>query len=604
MEGMAKRDGDAREPYRIGAQPPLPAQKPVEPERYRLYPSTPLPEGRIELGHEAIALHLAPVLRRGGTVRLDGTVGILWDRLREGLEEALVSQGLRVAWHDVRMAMLDEPRLDALLRPFLTDDPLFGRRFPGSLGDLFDPRGLGRVVADVSGSGACVVFGPGAALVGRADDDDLLAYVEVPRSEAQYRAHAGSVTNLGKAAAEDPKAMYKRFYFVDWIVAGRHAERVLPDLDLVIDAQRPDEPACTRGAALRAGLGALARTPFRARPWFSPGPWGGQFLKELVPELPQDVPNYAWSFELITPENGLVFEDEGRLLEVPFELLMFQERERVLGRHAERFGNAFPIRFDFLDTVGGGNLSLQVHPSPDFVRERFGEPFTQDETYYLLHAEPGAEVYLGFQEEVDQASFRAELERSARDGAPVDVRRHVQAHPARRHDLFLIPHGTVHCSGAGALVLEISATPYIFTFKLYDWLRLDLDGTPRPLNLERAFADLDFGRRGEAVPRTLIARPVTIDEGDGYRVLHLPTHEDHFYDVHRLEFRGELDVHTDGSVHVLSLVEGEAVEVETEDGRRTTYHFAETFVVPEAVVRYRLRTPDGAPLKVVKAFLK
>src|SRR5690606_18339481 len=127
------------------------------------------------------------------------------------------------------------------------------------------------------------------------------------------------------------------------------------------------------------------------------------------------------------------------------------------------------------DTMAGGNLSLQVHPAPDYIRERFGETFTQDETYYLVDCASGAKVYLGFQEGVDPAEFRAALEESAGSGKAVDVERYVKTVPGERHGFYLIPHGTVHCSGTDNMVLEISATPYIFTFKLYDWLRLDLE---------------------------------------------------------------------------------------------------------------------------------
>ncbi len=283
---------------------------------------------------------------------------------------------------------------------------------------------------------------------------------------------------------------------------------------------------------------------------------------------------------------------------------MLLESQAVLGWAAERFGDAFPIRFDYLDTVGGGNLSLQCHPRPEYIREKFGESFTQDETYYILDCEPGATVYLGFQEGVDPAAFRADLERSRKEGSEVHVERYVQRHPAAKHDLFLIPHGTIHCSGGGNLVLEISATPYIFTFKMYDWLRLDLEGRPRPLNIDRAFANLYFERQGCRVREELISRPTVLQTGPGWQVIHLPTHPDHFYDVHRLEFEREMEVETGGTCHVLNLVEGTFIAVETECGPARRISYAETFIVPAAAGRYRLVNGGTGTAMVVKAFVK
>jgi mannose-6-phosphate isomerase class I len=340
------------------------------------------------------------------------------------------------------------------------------------------------------------------------------------------------------------------------------------------------------------------------RPWFEPGPWGGQWIKARLPELAQEVPNYAWSFELIVPENGLVFESDSRLLEVSFDCLMYQEYRAVLGECAPHFRYEFPIRYDFLDTFAGGNLSVQCHPRPAYIRRHFGETFTQDECYYLLDCEPGAQVYLGFQAGVDPAEFKAELLRSAQTARPVEVTRFVQTVLARKHDLILIPNGTIHGSGRDNLVLEISATPYIFTFKMYDWLRLDLDGKPRALNIERAFENLYFDRQGEAVPRELVAQPREIAAGPDWRLIHLPTHPEHFYDVHRFEFSGLVEAETAGSCHVMSLVEGHSVVLETANSVRRRFHYAETFVIPAAAGRYRLVSPEGAPLKVVKTFMK
>jgi mannose-6-phosphate isomerase class I len=398
--------------------------------------------------------------------------------------------------------------------------------------------------------------------------------------------------------------MYKRFYFVDWVVLNVHKAALLPRIDFYVDEQDPETPALIAGAALRNALTEMSHNYCRVRPWFEPGPWGGQWMKERIPQLAQDVPNYAWSFEMIAPEQGIVLESDGNLLEISFDLLMAQDARSILGEHAGRFGQQFPIRFDFLDTFSGGNLSVQCHPRPSYIRQNFGEDFTQDETYYILDTAGAAKVYLGFQEAVDPAEFRSALDNSFQHGTPVEVERFVRALPSEKHCLFLIPNGTIHCSGTDNLVLEISATPYIFTFKMYDWLRLDLQGKPRPLNIQRAFDNLYFKRSGRTVTDELIARPTLLDKGNDWQTYHLPTHPSHFYDVQRMEFDTSINVRTEGSPHLLMLVEGTALRLETCNGKSQRFNYAETFLVPAAADRYRLINEGTTPAKVVKAFLK
>ncbi len=558
-------------------------------------PAYPLEPGKVSRDLGALARLLAE--RR--VVAIDGYVGVQWEELRAALSQAFAGEGASVTWLDVRSALRPEAEVEAIVAPYLGgDDPVFGTRCDRRLEDLFDPARLAELRP--AAEGVSVLYGCGAALAGW---DAYLAYVDLPKDTVQHRAKAGEVTNLGRAAPEDAKAMYKRFYFVDWPLLNRHKQTLLPRVDLMLDGQRPRDPSFMTGDDLREALGRMSRSYARARPWFTPGPWGGQWLKEIVPDLPQDVPNYAWSFELIAPENGLTLQSGAEHLEVSFDSLMFLGAEAVLGGHAERFGTDFPIRFDYLDTMAGGNLSLQVHPSPDYVRERFGEPFTQDETYYLVDCAPGAKVYLGFQAGIDPEEFREELEESAREGVPVDVERYVRTLPAERHGFYLIPHGTVHCSGTDNMVLEISATPYIFTFKMYDWLRLDLEGKPRPLNIERAFDNLDFSRQGDVVEAELVSRPRVIGEGEGWRLVHLPTHRLHFYDVHRIELETSVEIDTEGSPHLLNVVEGGPVRLRTAEGE-ASFSFAETFMVPAAAGRYELVNEGAVEAKVVKAFLK
>lgn len=571
---------------------------PTAPGQYDLYPAFPTGPGALQVGFDALAEAISSQRR----VIIDGYGGVLWDHFRDQLRAALETRGVAATWLDVNAALLPEAEINVRVEPFLGgDDPIFGTRFTGTLADFFDADQLGQLAAS-SDADLTIVYGSGAALVPL--DEAFIVYVDVPKNEIQFRSRAGSITNLGVSQPDDAKKMYKRFYFVDWVALSQHKADLLPRIDLMVDEQRPDVPVMMPGDALRDGLERMSRNYFRVRPWFEPGVWGGQWIKEKIPQLPQDVPNYAWSFELIVPENGLMFSDGERLLEVSFDCLMFQASESVLGACAPRFGHEFPVRFDFLDTYDGGNLSVQVHPSPDFIKENFGETYTQDETYYILDCEPGARVYLGFQDDIDPAAFRQALEDSFQRAEPMDVDRYVNSEEAEKHGLYLIPNGTIHCSGINSLVLEISATPYIFTFKMYDWMRLDLDGRPRPLNIDRAMANLKFDRKGDRIRREFIAHPRTITSGDDWQIVHLPTHEQHFYDVHRLEFDTHIDVNTDGSFHVMSLVEGSSVLLETPDGMRQRFNYAETFVVPAAAGRYRLINEGDGRAKVVKAFMK
>jgi mannose-6-phosphate isomerase class I len=555
-------------------------------------PSYRVVDGSVEAGYGALAAEVA--CNRPATLVVDGPAALPWEQIVMSVENALRDGGLTCSTVDARrsFAAWDEVQRRTASSS-LPGDPVFGRLFAGDLAGLLD----GQPGDEIPTAGdVTVVFGPGSALL----SSGTLWYADLPKRHALTAVKSGTAGNLGQppgAAGSE-----QRLLFVDWPLLDRHKQALLPRLDRYVDLTDAAAPRSVEGAALRRSLSSLARQPFRVRPTYLPGPWGGQWLRRVL-GVPTDAPNLAWSYELITPESGLLLGD-GDPLEVGFELLMAGSAEDVLGPEiAHRFGGEFPIRFDYLDTVEGGHLSLQCHPREDYARDVFGLPYTQLESYYVVDTTPGARIFLGLREGADVAEFREQATRAERPGRPLDAERFVQAFPAEQHRLYLIPAGTAHASGAGNLVLEISATPYLYTLRFYDWLRRDLDERLRPVHLEHAFANLDERRRGSAVRRDLIPEPRLLRSRNGSRELVLGAHPELFFAVHRLDFDEAISDDTAGRFHVLNLVEGERVEIEAAAGARHPLSYAETIVVPAAVGPYRIRRVHGPRCKVIKAFV-
>jgi len=499
--------------------------------------------------------------------------------------------------------------IDALVCRELTDDPVFGLLSRLELADFVDSRRLRQAADELETATSGVFFVTGTGAILAAPQADLLVYADLARWEIQQRQRRGEISNLGaENRGERPAAQYKRAFFVDWRVADRVKKQLLPRIHFLLDTNDRSTPKLTTGDLFRRGLCVASRQPFRVVPFFDPGPWGGQWMREVC-DLPSGPPNYAWCFDCVPEENSLLLGFGDRRVEVPAIDLVFAHPRELLGEavHA-RFGTEFPIRFDFLDTMGGGNLSLQVHPLTEYIQEHFGLQYTQDESYYLLDAGDDACVYLGLKDDTDPVAMARELEKAQAGGPAFAVEKYVNRWPARKHDHFLIPAGTIHCSGRDSMVLEISATPYIFTFKLWDWGRLGLDGRPRPIHLEHGLRNIQWDRTTDWVQRELINQVEPLKEGAGWREERTGLHRREFIETRRHWFTEPVPHHTNGGVNVLNLVEGSTAVVESPEGafEPFTVHYAETFIVPACVGAYTVRpvAPVSEPLGTVKAFVR
>ena len=554
---------------------------------YDKYPSTKI-AGEINQGWNNIRTLLAEQLNEKKVLAVEFYAGV---REKEVLDELkLLSPALLI---DTRDLMKPESEIEAMTKRFMTDDVLFGYVTNLTLTDYFDTDKLEEARRQVCESGKAIVAGSGAFLV--VQEETPLIYVDMARWEIQQRFRAHEVKALGiDNRTEAVSLQYKRGYFNDWRILDRYKEGLFDKVDYWLDTHVADRPKMIDRETFFRGIEATVKTPFRVVPFFDPAPWGGQWMKEVC-GLNREKENYGWCFDCVPEENSLYLEVNGIRFELPsVDVVLLKSRE-LLGEPVEaRFGKDFPIRFDFLDTVGGGNLSVQVHPTTQFIHENFGIHYTQDESYYLLDAQKGASVYLGLKTGIDKEEMICDLREAQKGKLVFDAEKYVNRIPAKKHDHFLIPGGTIHCSGAEALVLEISSTPNLFTFKLWDWQRLGLDGKPRPINVEKGKNVIDWQRNTEYVKAHLVNCCTPIAEGNGWREERTGLHPNEFIETRRHWFTKPVTHHTNNSVNVLNLVEGEEVTITspTNTFKPFVLHYAETVIVPACIGEYTI-TPSG-----------
>lgn len=570
---------------------------------YDKFPATKL-NGTLLKGWEAVLGIFKAGLASGKTLAVDLYTGVYEDEILE----AIKSLGdYRI--YNTRNLMFPESEVEKMTRRVMTDDVLFGYMTPYRIWDYFDDSVLEETRKEIASSEKPVlIVGTGAAMF--APENSVLVYVDMARWEIQQRFRRHEVKALGIDNRNDAVSIqYKRGLFNDWRILDSYKNTLFAKVDYWLDTHVRNEPKMIDRETFMKGIDKTAAKPFRVVPFFDPAPWGGQWMKEVC-DLDRSRQNYGWCFDCVPEENSLYFDVNGTLFEMPSVNLILRKSREVLGEPVEaRFGKDFPIRFDFLDTMGGGNLSLQVHPTAQFVRENFGMAYTQDESYYLLDAGDDAVVYLGLKKGVDKEEMLAALRKAQSEGCEFDVKKYINKYHAKKHDHFLIPGGTIHCSGTNSMVLEISSTPNLFTFKLYDWMRLGLDGKPRPINIERGSKVIDWGRDTEYVEKYLHNVFERIGEGEGWTEEKTGLHKNEFIETRRHRFSVPVTHYTNDSVTVFNLLEGEEAIVESPTGafEPLVVHYAETFIIPACLGTYTIRPygkSEGKECVTVKAYIR
>ncbi|MGG1636120.1 class I mannose-6-phosphate isomerase [Paenibacillus sp. FSL K6-3182] len=568
----------------------------------------PFLEQPISKGYEALTeLLKASLDEKTGTPTLiivDGTHGADFQSFIRHAASAIEKQGWSLNVQSTAGYLKSGETLREEFDRNITENRAFGYVTEDEIEAYFvlDAREtLATRLKEQNGRTAIIVFGPGAYWLAGERIGTVL-FLDVSREYQQIQ-HKKQLLNFGMSWNRDSVEKYKISYFVEWPILETYRKRIFQNIDLYLDMNKPEEPVFLTISDLEGMIRSVAQNPLRVKPFFAPGIWGGQYLKDMA-DLPKEWVNCAWSFEPIAPENSILIGYGGDVIEVPFLIVMALEYKAIMGeRPVSLFGDYFPVRFDYLDTMNGDKLSCQVHPKQDYVREHFNEFMTQQESYYIMEQKKDAKVYLGLTEGTERENFQNAVLQAQETGVPMEFTEYVNEFDSNKGDLFLIPPGTVHASGIDNLVLEVSSTTWWFTFKLYDYLRKDLDGKPRPINADHGFRNIDYDKTTSWVKQNLIPEPQLLQIQGGNEEYLLGQRDDLLFYVRRIHLQTEWLDQTDGEFVMYNLVEGNSVRIVSiaDESIFVDLNYAESYILPSVFGAYKIVNLTETPCKLIKA---
>ena len=550
-------------------------------------------------GPQAVAKAIAKRIGEGSArVGIDCYAGVEIEALARQLEQFV--PGVRLI--DARTLALDEETLDAKLSAYLPDDRqrdpvlLYGRRYMEGYEGLQDAQKVRQLERELqTGGRPTVVYGMGA-LCGRLRKlYDLRIWADISPRQTAINFKNGLATNYGSSHSRPFGLLMRRNYYVDFETALELRWQLIREgaLDLYLFADDPAAMKMLPYPALLDLFEELNLAPLRCRPVYLEGVWGGFYVHRLR-SLPREMRNCAWVFDMIPMEVSLAAAFDGTEFEVPFYTYVQAMGEKLLGRRAfEAFGGYFPVRFNYDDTYhASGNMSIQCHPDEAYVVKHHSELGRQDESYYICVTAQGAKTYLGFKDEAACDAFFDLADRAQTTHELIDYPQYINAVPSVPGTQVMIPAGTVHASGCNQVILEIgSLTVGSYTYKLYDYQRIDPQtGLPRPIHLAMGRDVIRRERTAEFVAENLVNHGDVVREGKGWCEKIVGEHELLYFSLRNLVFDTSMEDDTADDFHVLALVDGERVRVESIGSPKHYFelNMLDIVVVPATFGKYRV----------------
>ena len=565
--------------------------------------------------------------KEGVVVALDGYTTANWTVFVNLIARECCLLGLGFEAIDANAATLKSGKeIDAIIDPLLIWDTkidptlLYGKVYKGGYQGLMDEARTEAfkkaVPASRQAGKISVVYGYGSLIPELRELYDVKVFFDLTPMKSMLRIRRGEYSNLGKERPGIINRTIRRCYYCDFecAVRNRHElwENNVPDW-YVLDND-PQNLQLMPFGTFSDICAQLVKYPFRAKPCYIEGVWGGSYMKKLR-KLPEEMRNAAWDFDFIPMEVSVVVEAGDEKLDINYCSFVHKEGVNLMGEDCvKKFEGYFPIRFNWDDSYHStGNMSIQCHSGGEYNVKNYNEFGRQDESYYVVVTGHNAKTFIGFRDDADIPQFFRDIEAADTEHKPCDYMKYVSYEESKPGLQVMLPAGTIHSSGRNQVILEIgSLTIGSYTYKMYDYLRLDFDGKQRPIHTRLGEENVRQDRRYSVIhdpesPEYIVQKPRLAASGEGWEEYILGENPQVYFSLRRLEFEKKCEQDTGGKLfHVLTLVDGDAVRVRSvrHPERYFDLQFMDIVCVPADMGRYVIENLGREPVMVHKTCLR
>lgn len=516
--------------------------------------------------------------------------------------------------------------IDDMIDPLLIWDTkidptlLYGKIYRGGYRGLMDDTKVEAYKSSLPSMKAAgkivAVFGYGSLVPEFRALYDVKCFFDITPKNSILRIRRGEYTNIGKEHTGIINRTIRRCYYCDFECAVQLRKELFASaaIDCYFLDNDPNKLQMMPFAAFSDICAQLVKYPFRAKPCYLEGVWGGTYMKKLR-NLPKEMRNAAWVFDFIPMEVSVVIEAGKELLDVNYCSFVHKEGVNLMGQDCvDHFEGYFPIRFNYDDSYHStGNMSVQCHSGGEYNIKNYDEFGRQDESYYVVVTGHEAKTFIGFRDDADIPQFFKDIEAADTEHKPCDYMKYVSYEDSKPGLQVMLPAGTIHSSGRNQVILEIgSLTIGSYTYKMYDYLRLDFDGKQRPIHTKLGEENVRQDRRYSTIhdpnsPEYIVQQPRLDKKGEGWEEYILGENPQVYFSLRRLEFEKACEQNTNGDrFHVLALVDGEAVRVKSKSNPERFFdmQYMDIVCVPADMGEYVIENLGVEPIRIHKTMLR